>query len=113
VTTATRPAPCQYARTLTLRDGTAVNIRQMTSADADRIVAFARALPEADRLFLRADITDPAVVRQYQKGAIATFEHLGFQHEVLLQDFAIDRAGRTHDRTVMSHDVEGLSDRLG
>jgi RimJ/RimL family protein N-acetyltransferase len=46
-----------------------------------------------------------------QKGAIATFERLGFHPEALLQDFVIDRAGRTHDRVVMSYDVEGLTDR--
>jgi L-amino acid N-acyltransferase YncA len=47
-----------------------------------------------------------------QKGAIATFERLGFQPEALLQDFVIDRAGRTRDRVVMSYDVEGLTDRV-
>ncbi len=47
-----------------------------------------------------------------QKGAIATFERLGFQPEALLQDFVIDRAGRTRDRVVMSYDVEGLTDRI-
>jgi RimJ/RimL family protein N-acetyltransferase len=189
----TTATPRQYPRTITLRDNTPVSLRLMTPEDADRIVAFARALPEQDLLFLRADITDPKAVRQWvenlsagrtisviaevsgemagyvslhynqvtwqrhlgeirvqvgaryrshglgrvlageifatardlglrkivaqmmadQKGAIATFEHLGFQHEALLQDFAIDRAGRTHDRIVMSHDVEGLSDRVG
>jgi L-amino acid N-acyltransferase YncA len=47
-----------------------------------------------------------------QKGAIAIFERLGFQPEALLQDFAIDRTGRTRDRVVMSYDVEGLTDRV-
>lgn len=47
-----------------------------------------------------------------QKGAIATFERLGFQPEALLQDFVIDRTGRTRDRVVMSYDVEGLTDRV-
>jgi ribosomal protein S18 acetylase RimI-like enzyme len=47
-----------------------------------------------------------------QKGAIATFEHLGFQPEALLQDFVIDRGGTTHDMVVMSYDVDGLTDRV-
>jgi L-amino acid N-acyltransferase YncA len=47
-----------------------------------------------------------------QKAAVATFERLGFQPEALLQDFVIDRHGRTHDLVVMTHDVEGLSNRL-
>lgn len=48
-----------------------------------------------------------------QKGAIATFERLGFQPEALMQDFVIDRGGRTRDLIVMGHDVAGLSDRAG
>jgi L-amino acid N-acyltransferase YncA len=180
-----------YPRAVTLDDKTAISLRLMTASDADRIMAFARALPEQDLLFLRVDITDPKVVGQWvqniasertvtviaeasgdlagyaslhynqvtwqrhlgeiriqvglpyrshglgrvlagevfgaardlglrkivaqmtaeQKGAIATFERLGFHPEALLQDFVIDRAGRTHDRVVMSYDVEGLTDR--
>jgi L-amino acid N-acyltransferase YncA len=181
-----------YPRSITLDNNTAISIRLMTAADADRIMAFARALPEEDLLFLRSDITDPKIVAQWvqnmaiertvtviaeasgdlagyaslhynqvtwqrhlgeiriqvgppyrshglgrvlageifaiardlglrkvvaqmtaeQKGAIATFERLGFHPEALLQDFVIDRAGRTHDRVVMSYDVEGLTDRV-
>jgi RimJ/RimL family protein N-acetyltransferase len=181
-----------YPRTVTLDDKTEITLRLMTAADANRIMAFARALPEQDLLFLRADITDPRIVAQWveniaaertvtvvaetggelagyvslhynqvtwqrhlgeiriqvglpyrshglgrvlageifavardlglrkivaqmtveQKGAIATFERLGFHPEALLQDFVIDRAGRTHDRVVMSYDVEGLTDRV-
>jgi L-amino acid N-acyltransferase YncA len=177
---------------MTLDDKTEITLRLMTAADANRIMAFARALPEQDLLFLRADITDPRIVAQWveniaaertvtviaeaggelagyvslhynqvtwqrhlgeiriqvglpyrshglgrvlareifavardlglrkivaqmtveQKGAIATFERLGFHPEALLQDFVIDRAGRTHDRVVMSYDVEGLTDRV-
>jgi L-amino acid N-acyltransferase YncA len=182
----------EYPRSITLDNGTPISLRLMTPADADRIMAFARALPEEDLLFLRSDITDPKIVAQWvqnmaadrtvtviaeasgelagyaslhynqvtwqrhlgeiriqvgppyrshglgrlmageifgvardlglrkvvaqmtteQKGAIATFERLGFHPEALLQDFVIDRAGRTHDRVVMSYDVEGLTDRV-
>jgi RimJ/RimL family protein N-acetyltransferase len=181
----------ELPRSITLDNDTPISLRLMTPADADRIMAFARALPEEDLLFLRADITDPKIVAQWvqnmaaertitilaeasgdlagyaslhynqvtwqrhlgeiriqvgpryrshglgrvmageifsvardlslrkvvaqmtaeQKGAIATFERLGFHPEALLQDFVIDRAGRTHDRVVMSYDVDGLTDR--
>jgi L-amino acid N-acyltransferase YncA len=47
-----------------------------------------------------------------QKGAIATFERLGFQTEALLQDFVIDRMDRTHDLLVMSYDVTGLTEHV-
>lgn len=47
-----------------------------------------------------------------QRGAVATFERLGFRPEALLQDFVMDRAGRTRDLMVMAYDVEGLTDHL-
>ena len=45
-----------------------------------------------------------------QKGAIATFERLGFKPEALLQDFVVDHAGRTRDLVVMTFDVTGLTE---
>ena len=45
-----------------------------------------------------------------QKGAIATFEHLGFQPEALLSDFVIDRDGRTSDLVIMAYDVTGFGE---
>jgi RimJ/RimL family protein N-acetyltransferase len=179
----------EYPRTVTLENGTAVGLRMMTAGDATRIVAFARSLPEEDLLFLRSDITDPAVVAEWmrnvtagrtitliaeangdvagyaslhyhettwqrhlgeiriqvgpryrsqglgralageifagardvglrkivahmtaeQQRAAAMLERLGFRPEALLQDFVIDRAGRTRDLVVMSYDVEGLT----
>ncbi len=47
-----------------------------------------------------------------QQGARATFERLGFHMEALLADYVIDRNGRTRDMLMMSHDVNGLTDRL-
>jgi L-amino acid N-acyltransferase YncA len=57
-----------------------------------------------------------------QKGAIATFEGLGFRPEALLRDHVKDRDGKLHDLLVLSHDVAafertraafGLSEALG
>jgi len=41
-----------------------------------------------------------------QKGAIATFEGLGFRPEALMRDHVKDIDGNTHDLVVMSHSVE-------
>ena len=181
-----------YPRTITLDSNTAVSLRLMTAADADRMVTFARNLPADDLLFLRMDITNPDVVAQWvqnlaagrtvtviaeangamagyaslhhpevtwqrhlseiriqvgqyyrsqglgrilaaeifaiardlglrklmaqmtsdQKGAIATFQRLGFQMEALLQDFVIDRSERTRDLIVMAYDVTGLTEHV-
>ncbi len=53
-----------------------------------------------------------AMMTPDQTGARAAFERLGFQVEALLQDWVVDRNGRPRDLLVMSHDVEGLSDRV-
>ncbi|HEV8440445.1 MAG TPA: GNAT family N-acetyltransferase [Methylomirabilota bacterium] len=47
-----------------------------------------------------------------QRGAVATFERLGFRPEALLQDFVIDRDGRTRDLLVMAYDVAGLTEHV-
>jgi len=47
-----------------------------------------------------------------QKGAMATFERLGFRPEALLQDFVVDRSGRTRDLVVMAFDVAGLTEHV-
>lgn len=47
-----------------------------------------------------------------QKGAIATFEELGFKPEALLLDHVRDRQGHKHDLLVYSHDVHGFHAQL-
>ncbi len=46
-------------------NGVEITFRLMEPSDRDHIVAFARALPEHDLLFLRIDITDPKVVDEW------------------------------------------------
>ena len=53
-----------------------------------------------------------AMMTPDQAGARAAFEKLGFQVEALLQDWVVDRTGRPRDLLIMSHDLEGLSDRV-
>jgi L-amino acid N-acyltransferase YncA len=54
-----------YPREIKLSDGSEVTIRRMVPEDQDKILAFAAKLPEEDLLFLRTDITDRQVVRQW------------------------------------------------
>jgi L-amino acid N-acyltransferase YncA len=56
-----RPYPIQ----IKLRDGRIASIRLMEAKDVDKIIEFAKALPADDLLFLRTDITDRAVVKQW------------------------------------------------
>lgn len=47
-----------------------------------------------------------------QKGAIATFEELGFRAEALLRDHVRDRDGAKHDLLVYSHDVRSFQSQM-
>jgi L-amino acid N-acyltransferase YncA len=48
-----------------LPNGRHVALRLMNAADRGQILAFARSLPPDDLLFLRTDITEPAIVDQW------------------------------------------------
>ena len=54
-----------YPKSIKLQDGTEVTIRKMEPEDQEKILAFASKLPEEDLLFLRTDITDRQVVKQW------------------------------------------------
>ena len=52
----------RYPRSGTLRGGRRFEVRLMQREDRDTVIAFARALPADDLLYLRNDITQPEVV---------------------------------------------------
>lgn len=51
-----------YQRKITLADKTPIQLRAMNRKDRDAVLAFAKALPAEDLLFLRVDLTEPDVV---------------------------------------------------
>jgi len=183
----------RYPKSIELPDGTAVEIRLMTPADKNAILAFSQALDQEDLLFLRVDLTQPEVVDDWmknisaglstslavfdgsenligyatvhrnpapwtrrvgeirvnvsseyrtrglgrnltaevfdlaqslglkklianmtsdQRGAQAAFRRLGFVPEALLGDYVEDRNGTSRDLVIMSHDIDGHSDRV-
>jgi RimJ/RimL family protein N-acetyltransferase len=61
----------QYPKAVTLPNGPRIEIRPMISADRDAVLGFARALPQEDLLFLRVDLTEPAVVDEWIRNAAA------------------------------------------
>ncbi len=65
-----------YPKDLALANGKHAKVRFMNRADADLVLQFARALPPDDLLFLRTDITDPAIVDEWikliEKGSTVT-----------------------------------------
>ena len=54
-----------YPKQVKLSDGTEVTIRRMDPKDQEKILKFANTLPQDDLLFLRTDITDPAIVKEW------------------------------------------------
>ena len=66
-----------YPKTLKLKDGRTVTLRPLQRHDADKLGTFFSALPDEDRMFLRHDVSDPDLVRQWT-------EKLDFGHIVPL-----------------------------
>lgn len=50
---------------VTLRDGRQVQIREVQPGDGQALLAFYRAMPEEDRLFLRDDVTRPEWLERF------------------------------------------------
>jgi RimJ/RimL family protein N-acetyltransferase len=55
----------EYPKEVRLKDGAQVTLRPLEPADADALVAFFQSIPVADRWFLRHDVTDEKLVRQW------------------------------------------------
>lgn len=51
-----------YPKTVKIKDGTSVVIRPLTQDDSPALLAFFRALPADDRLFLREEVTKKEVI---------------------------------------------------
>lgn len=60
-----------YPESLTLPDGTGIEVRLMGAEDRDAVVAFAQSLPQEDLLFLSVDITQPSAVDDWIEGISA------------------------------------------
>ena len=78
------------------------DLREMTGDDGEVILAFARALPEHDRLFLRRDITTPEEVERWcnavESGRVTTL--LAIQGGTMLGYATVDRSGEPWTRHV-------------
>jgi L-amino acid N-acyltransferase YncA len=52
----------RYPKAVTLQDGSQVTIRPLVAADEQALLTFFRGIPEADRIFLKDDVTKAAVI---------------------------------------------------
>ena len=54
-----------FPKEIKLPNGAAITLRLMEHSDKEKILAFARSLPQDDLLFLRTDITEPASIEEW------------------------------------------------
>jgi len=57
--------PQEYPKEVKMRDGSSVVLKPFGKKDKDALFLFFQKLPEADRLFLKDSVTDPAVVERW------------------------------------------------
>jgi RimJ/RimL family protein N-acetyltransferase len=55
----------EYPKEVKVKDGSTVVLRPFEKKDKDALFAFFQLLPESDRLFLKDNVTDPAVVDRW------------------------------------------------
>jgi RimJ/RimL family protein N-acetyltransferase len=55
----------EYPKEVRVKDGSTVELRPFEKKDTDALFAFFAKLPEADRLFLKDNVTDPAVIERW------------------------------------------------
>jgi L-amino acid N-acyltransferase YncA len=86
-----------------LKDGTEVLIREMTTDDVDRSVAFFEELPEEDKIFLRRPIPDrEAVIRRIKTIEAGTAQRLvAIDGDKIVADGALE------------HDPDGWREHVG
>jgi GNAT superfamily N-acetyltransferase len=58
-----------FPKTLTLRDGAEVLVRRLATGDEDALLAFFQSIPEAERFFLKDDVTSPEIIRGWIRDA--------------------------------------------
>jgi len=58
-----------YPKTVALRDGAEVLVRRLAAGDEDALLSFFQAIPEAERFFLKDDVTSPDLIGGWVRDA--------------------------------------------
>jgi len=56
-----------FPKEITLPNGTGITLRLIEHGDKNKLLAFARSLPQDDLLFLRTDITEPSGIEEWMR----------------------------------------------
>jgi L-amino acid N-acyltransferase YncA len=83
----------RFPQEVALGEGGSAQIRLMTPADRDAVLAFANNLPQEDLLFLRRDITDAAVVDDWMASLAteSTYSLVAYDGETLAGYASVNR----------------------
>ena len=95
-------ALADYPTEVTLKDGGRVVLKPAVEGDAEAILEFARGLLEQDLLFLRVDITEPAVVANWLANVSAgeTVSLLAWDEQQVVGYATLDRNSARWTRRV-------------
>lgn len=63
-----------FPKEVTLNTGDSVTLRPMVREDEQKLLAFFTRLPEKDRLYLKHDVTDPALIKSWAENI--NYEHV-------------------------------------
>jgi len=58
-----------YPKTIVLRDGAQLTVRRLAAGDEDALLTFFQAIPEAERFFLKDDVTSADLIRGWVRDA--------------------------------------------
>ena len=83
-----------FPKTSTLEDGLTICVRPLEASDEEALLAFFRAIPEEERYWLREDVSDPAVIRQW----VADLDYSHVLPLVAMHDEAIVADATLHRR---------------
>lgn len=93
----------EYPKEITLRDNSKVTLRPLVKEDEAALIEFFQGLVEEDRLYLREDVADPAVIRGWLKN---------IDYDKVLPILAVDEGKIVADAT-LHRDPHGWMRHVG
>ena len=83
----------EYPKTATLKDGRPITLRPLSGEDGPALRDFFQKLPAEDRIFLKDDVTNPAVIQSWVEKVNfdSVIPILGFVEDRLIADATLHR----------------------
>jgi len=62
----------EYPKDVKLKDGSTVTLKPFERKDKEALFTFFQRLPEGDRIFLKDNVADPAVIERWRRSSTTT-----------------------------------------